>query len=53
MLIDNRGLRPRTAKGGAGRKDQLKIFLRLLIPENPLGALEQTAWSCRGLVPLL
>ena len=48
MLVDDRGLRPCTAEGGAGREDQLKVFVRFLVPENPLGDLKQTAQLDQG-----
>ncbi len=48
MLVDDRCLGPRTAKGGAWREDELKVFVRFLVPENPLGNLEQTAKLDQG-----
>lgn len=43
MLVDDRRLRTRTAKGGAWGKDELQVFIRFVIPKDPFGDLEQPA----------
>ena len=48
MLVDDRRLRPRAAEGGARSEDELKVFVRFLVPENPLGDLEQPAEFDQG-----
>src|SRR5438105_4923291 len=48
MLVDDRRLRTRTAKGGAWGKDELQVFIRFLIPEDPFGDLEQPAKFYQG-----
>ncbi len=40
--IDRR-LRPGTAERGARGKDELQVFVRFLVPEDPFGDLEQPA----------
>src|SRR3546814_16049459 len=41
MLVGDGRLRARAAEGGAGGEDELQVFIRFLVPENPLGDLEQ------------
>ena len=48
MLVDDRRLRPRAAERGAGGEDELKVFVRFLVPENALGDLEQPAEFDQG-----
>ena len=48
MLVDDRRLRPRATERGAGREDELKIFVRFLVPKNAFGDLEQPAEFDQG-----
>lgn len=43
MPINDGRLRPCAAERGAGGEDDLDVFIRFLVPENPLGDLEQPA----------
>lgn len=41
VLVDDRCFRAGTAEGRAGGKDELKVPVRFLVPEDPFGDLEQ------------
>lgn len=60
VLVEDRGLRPPATEGGAGREDELEIFVRFLVAENALGDLQPRSepsreapalrlrWTCLG-----
>jgi hypothetical protein len=50
MPVDDRGLRPRSAEGGAGRENELEVFVRFLVSENPPGNLNRPGFAGGRLV---
>ncbi len=48
MLINDGCFRPCSAERGAGCEDKLEILVRFLVPENPLGNLQEPSEFDQG-----